>query len=234
IKLINKNKVAIPILLKKGNLQQKFKEAKELIINKQADAIITGINSPTKEVILFAIKNKKGLITSSELILTKNKTLLFADPSVIPFPDSKKLAEIASQSALTLKSINITPKIAFLSYSTKGSASHEKLDEIKKAVKIFKKKNPGIKADGELQLDSALDPKVAKIKNSKIIKGDANILIFPDLNSSNIGIKLVKKFGDAELIGPILQNTKFPINDLSRGCNAKQIYHLAAFTSVQK
>ena len=100
IKLINKNKVAIPILLKKGNLQQKFKEAKELIINKQADAIITGINSPTKEVILFAIKNKKGLITSSELILTKNKTLLFADPSVFPFPDSKKLAEIASKSAL--------------------------------------------------------------------------------------------------------------------------------------
>ena len=171
------------------------------------------------------------------LMVSQNgkKFFTFSDCAVIPEPSPEQLVEIAYQSSLMHKSIlNESPKIAFLSFSTKGSADHYRVKNIQKAVKIFSKKHPNIEFEGELQVDAALDPIVSKnkIQNSKL-KGDANILIFPNLDAGNIGYKLVQRFASYFACGPLLLGLEKPVNDLSRGSTVEDIVLISILTAIQ-
>ena len=232
VNLIEKKKLAEIVLLKEGSIEEKLKTGVELLKSNKIDGIISGATHPSALTIKTAFNFKKGLVSSFFLILWKNKKYLFADCAVIPDPNYEQLAEIAIQTAESAKLFNIKPKIAMLSYSTKGSAKDGTLEKIRKATEIIKKKTDLI-IDGELQLDAAIIPKIAKAKNSNIIKGDANILIFPDLNAGNIGYKLAERFGNAIAVGPILQNLSKPVNDLSRGASVEEIYNVALVTILQ-
>ena len=224
-------KYAEVVLLKDGSVKERLRKAVKLLKCNKVDGIISGATHASSLTIKSAFKFKKGLVSSFFLILFKNKKYLFADCAVIPNPDYKQLAEIAVQTAESAKLLGINPKIAMLSYSTKGSAKDGTLSKIRKATEILKKKN--LIVDGELQLDSAIIPEIAKRKKSKIIKGDANVLIFPDLNSGNIGYKLAEIFGNAIAVGPILQNLSKPVNDLSRSATVEEIYNVGLITILQ-
>ncbi|MBU3193905.1 phosphate acetyltransferase [Clostridium algidicarnis] len=161
--------------------------------------------------------------------------LIFSDCAVNPNPTADELAAIAIATAETAKNLcKIEPKVAMLSFSTMGSAEHELVEKVRNATQIAKDRRPDLDIDGEMQLDAAIVPKVAnqKAPNSKVA-GNANVLIFPDLQSGNIGYKLVQRFGRAEAIGPISQGFAKPINDLSRGCSSEDIVNVVALTAVQ-
>ena len=165
----------------------------------------------------------------------ENGTFIFADSGLEQNPDSNKLACIAGTSAESFKLlVEKEPVVAMLSHSTMGSASHADVDKVVEATKIAKEKFPNYKIDGELQLDAAIVPEVAKSKapNSEVA-GHANVLIFPDLDAGNIGYKLVQRLAKAEAYGPITQGIAAPINDLSRGCSSEDIVGVVAITAVQ-
>lgn len=161
--------------------------------------------------------------------------LVFADCAINPNPNAEELASIAIATAATARSLcGFEPKVAMLSFSTKGSGKHEFVDKVVEATKIAKEKAPELSIDGELQLDAAIVQKVASLKapDSKVA-GKANVLIFPDLQSGNIGYKLVQRIAKAECIGPVSQGFARPINDLSRGCSVDDIVNVVAITAVQ-
>ncbi|MBN2662669.1 MAG: phosphate acetyltransferase [Bacteroidales bacterium] len=165
----------------------------------------------------------------------ENGVILFADCAVHPNPTDKELAEIAVASAKTAKSIGgFEPRIAMLSFSTMGSAEHEMVDKVKSATNIAKQMQPDLIIDGEMQADAAIIESIGQKKapNSGVA-GNANVLVFPDLNSGNISYKLVQRLAKAEAIGPVLQGLAAPINDLSRGCSASDIVNLVAITANQ-
>jgi phosphate acetyltransferase len=161
--------------------------------------------------------------------------LIFADGAVHPNPNEKELAEIAVASANTARAIaGFEPKVAMLSFSTKGSAKHEMVDKVVNATRIAKEMAPDLQIDGELQGDAALIPSIGKSKApGSTIAGHANVLVFPDLNVGNIAYKLVQRLAHAEAIGPILQGMAAPINDLSRGCSVSDIVSMIAITANQ-
>ncbi|MFH1209282.1 MAG: phosphate acyltransferase [archaeon] len=233
-KIIEREKICKPLILKYGSLEQRLEKAIELLNNNQADGIITGSTHSSGMTARLAFKVKNGLVSGAFLMILKNKIFWFADCAIIPNPNEEQLAQITLDSAKEFENLTkIKAKVALLSFSTKGSSQDPSLERVRNAVKIIKQKDRNLIVDGEIQLDAALVPWVAKEKGSKIIKGDANVLIFPDLNSGNIGYKLVERLGNAKAIGPILQNLKKPVNDLSRGCSVQDIVDLAAITSVQ-
>ncbi|MBP7654514.1 phosphate acetyltransferase [Candidatus Dependentiae bacterium] len=160
---------------------------------------------------------------------------IFADCAVLPDPDSETLADIAGSSAKTFELIFETkPVISFLSFSTKGSAEHALVDKVKNAVNIAKQKFPGLEIDGEMQLDAAIVPSVGSKKApGSSVAGRANVLIFPDLNSGNIGYKLVQRLAKAEAYGPIIQGLAKPVSDLSRGCSVEDIVNVGAITALE-
>jgi len=161
--------------------------------------------------------------------------MLFADCAVHPDPTAEELAQIAVSTGKTARVIaGIEPKIAMLSFSTKGSAKHELVDKVIKATEIAKQMAPDMQIDGEMQADAAIVESIGKKKapNSNIA-GKANVLVFPDLQSGNISYKLVQRLAGAEAIGPILQGMAAPINDLSRGCSVSDIVNLIAITANQ-
>ncbi len=168
-----------------------------------------------------------------------DKVLLFADCGVNPNPDAQQLVDIALATCNTYRALfNKQPRVAFLSFSTHGSAQHEILEKVVAAAKMFKEKivaeKLDIVADGEVQADAAIVPSVAKSKApDSELAGSANILIFPDLNAGNIAYKLVQRLGQANAYGPIVQGLARPLNDLSRGCTAEDIYGVAAITVCQ-
>jgi phosphate acetyltransferase len=164
-----------------------------------------------------------------------NGLLVFADCAVMPVPDEKQLAEIAMMTAKTAKKIaGIEPRVAMLSFSTKGSAQHELVDKVANATKIAHELEPELLIDGEMQLDAALVPEVGQLKSpGSKVAGKANVLVFPGLESGNIGYKLVQRLAGAEAIGPVLQGMAAPINDLSRGCSVSDIVNMVAITSNQ-
>lgn len=208
-----------------------------------ADGMVAGAEASTASTVRPALqiikaKKKGGIVSSCFIMFGKNKflrdkCLILADCGVIIHPNEDELCQIAIQSVETYRSLGFSdPKVAFLSFSSKGSAEDESIDIVRKAYEKFKK--TGIVCDGELQFDSAMVEHVAKQKvpNSPL-KGDANILIFPDINSGNICYKAMQYMGGVNAIGPILQGLKKPVNDLSRGCVPMDIVTATAVTILQ-
>ena len=211
-----------------------------------ADGEVAGAQNTTGNVLrpaLQIIKTAPGVkvVSGAFILITKASqygaegTLLFGDCAVMPNPNAEELAQIAISSAATAKTlVGIDPKVAMLSFSTKGSAKHENVDKVTEATRIAKELDPTLALDGELQVDAALDPKTGASKApGSSVAGKANVLIFPDLQAGNIGYKLVQRLGGAEAIGPILQGIAMPVNDLSRGCSVEDVYYMVAITSNQ-
>jgi len=212
----------------------------------QADGLVSGAIHTTGDLLrpgLQIIKTAPGIstVSSAFIMMVPNSEygeaglLLFADCAVNPQPTAEELASIAISTADTAKSLcNIEPKVAMLSFSTKGSAKHELVDKVTEATEMAKKLRPDLDIDGELQLDAAIVKKVAELKApSSKVAGSANVLVFPDIQAGNIGYKLVQRFAKAEAIGPICQGFAKPINDLSRGCSFEDIVNVVAVTAVQ-
>ena len=208
-----------------------------------ADGMVAGAENTTANTVrpaLQVIKTKKkgGIASSCFLMFGKNKflkekPLIIADCGVNTHPNADELCQIASQSVETFLSLGLgEPKVAFLSFSSKGSAQDDSVTVVREAYEKFKKK--GVKCDGELQFDSAMVESVAKHKSpDSQIEGDANILIFPDLNSGNICYKAMQYIGGLNAVGPILQGLNKPVNDLSRGCSVEDIVMVTAVTALQ-
>ena len=198
-------------------------------INTTADVLRAGIQIIGTAPDITSVSSS-FLMVLPEFLGAKDKLFIFADSAVIPDPDPSQLASIAISSAKTMQDLTgEEPKVAMLSFSTKGSAQHELVDKVLEATGIAKELKPDLKIDGELQADSAIIPQVAQKKcPDSIIGGNANVLIFPDLNSGNIAYKLVQRMGKAEAIGPIIQGLAKPANDLSRGCSVDDIVNVVA------
>ncbi len=165
----------------------------------------------------------------------KYPAYIFSDCAVIPYPTAEQLADIAVASADSMAKIcEIEPKVAMLSFSTKGSASHEAVDKVRSAYNIVKESHPEIDIDGELQLDASIVESVGKQKaKGSTVAGEANVLVFPNLDAGNIGYKIAQRFGNCMAIGPVMQGLALPVNDLSRGCVAEDIAATAAITALQ-
>ena len=211
-----------------------------------ADGMVSGATHPTADVMrpaLQIIKTKPGIKTASTFFVMccdkkefgDDGVLMFADCTLNQFPDSQQLAEIAVTTADSYAAFcDNEARVAMLSHSTKGSASHEMVDKVVNATKIAQEMRPDIKLDGELQLDAAI---VLSVGNQKApgspVAGKANVLVFPDIDAGNIGYKLVQRFAGAEAYGPIIQGLAKPVNDLSRGCFANDIVAVIAMTAFE-
>ena len=217
-----------------------------MIKNGDADGEVAGAENATGDVLRPAfqyVKTKPGIsvVSGAFLMILKDKQfgddglMVFADCAVHPNPTDKELAEIAVATGETTRAIaGIEPRIAMLSFSTKGSAKHEMVDKVVNATKLAKEMDPSLKIDGELQADAAIIEAIGQNKApGSEIAGKANVLVFPTLETGNITYKLVQRLAGAEAVGPVLQGMAAPINDLSRGCSVSDIVNLVAITANQ-
>ena len=252
------DKLANSLYELRKNKGMTLKKAKELLLTDYmyyacmlvkegyADGAVSGACHSTSNTLrpaLQILKTTPNVKLVSAFFLMKvpnceygyNGAFIFADSGLVQNPNYEELASIAGTSAQSFKLLTqASPKVAILSHSTKGSASHPDVDKVIKATQLAQKLYPKYDIDGELQLDAALVPSVAKTKAaSSKVAGHANVLVFPDLDAGNIGYKLVQRLAKAEAYGPITQGISQPINDLSRGCTVKDIVGVVAITSIQ-
>ncbi len=217
-----------------------------MVANGEADAMVAGAAHPTSAVFkaalkMIGLKRNRSIASSFFLMESDNKkvgekgSFLFADCAIVPQPSERELAVIACMTAESAAEIfGWKPRVAFLSFSTKGSSSHPSADRVSRAAKEVENMEADFVFDGELQFDAAVIPSVAKRKDpAGKIEGKANVLVFPDLNSANIGYKITERLGGFTATGPILQGFKKPINDLSRGCSVDDIVSVSCFTALQ-
>ncbi|MCX6010081.1 MAG: phosphate acetyltransferase [Chloroflexi bacterium] len=213
----------------------------------EADCMVAGLSHTTGEVVMASemiIGLQEGISTVSSMGIVsipgyegpEGNLLVIADCAVCPAPEPNELADIAISTADTVRSLmGWEPRVALLSFSTKGSASHERVDKVVKALEIVHERRPDLLIDGELQLDSAIVPEVAakKVPGDSPVAGRANILIFPDLNAGNIGIKLIQRFANGVAYGPMLQGFAKPVSDLSRGAPVEEIVGAITMVAVR-
>lgn len=206
-----------------------------------ADGMVSGAIHSTADTVrpaLQIIKTKPGISrTSGVFLMSRESTdqrFMFADCAINIDPNAQELSEIALNTADTARIFDIDPKIAMLSFSTKGSAKAPQAEKVREATQLAKGRQPELAIDGELQFDAAFVPSTAEVKApDSDVAGQANVFIFPDLQSGNIGYKIAQRLGMFEAIGPILQGLNKPVNDLSRGSSAEDIYKLAIITAAQ-
>lgn len=212
----------------------------------KVDAMVSGSLTPTAKTVrasLIIVKPKAGIKTVSgsfvmvvpNCVFGNEGAFIYADCGVVPEPTSEQLADIAISSADSArKLLNMEPKVAFLSFSTHGSADAPSVQKIKDGIRILKSRNPDFAFDGEMQFDAAVEPVIAKSKfPESLVAGKANVMIFPDLNAGNIAYKITQRLGKAEAYGPLLQGVSKPVNDLSRGATPDDILVVSAITIAQ-
>ena len=214
-----------------------------MVSNGDADGLVAGAVTPTGDVLkaairIVGIKAESKWVSSSFFMISPSaeKAYTFADCAVIPEPTSDQLASIAGESAFFHRLLSgEEPRVAFLSFSTKGSASHRRVTHVRRAVKTFSEIHPDILHDGELQVDSAIVPAVASHKvNDSPLQGNASVLIFPTLDAGNIAYKITERLAGYTAWGPLLQGLNKPVHDLSRGCSSSDIFNVATIAAMQK
>ena len=234
-----RKKKGLTIEQAKKLLTQPIYVATMMVKTNFCDGLVYGATHPTAETLrpaLQIIGMKKGVKWASSyfIMLHEKKVLFFADCAFNINPNEEQLRDIAIATANSAKEFGFKPKVAMLSFSTMGSGQSELVTKVQNATELVRKMRPDIIIGGELQFDAAFVPSVAKLKapNSPI-KGDANIFVFPDLNSGNIGYKIAQRLANDKPIGPITQGLALPVNDLSRGCTVEEVIEVSALTAVQ-
>lgn len=210
-----------------------------LVYVNKADGLVSGAIHSTADTVrpaLQIIKTKEGVRKTSGvfIMVREDEKYVFADCAINISPDSQDLAEIAIESAKTAKMFDLEPRVAMLSFSTKGSAKSPETEKVANALVEAKNRDPLLIIDGEFQFDAAFVPSVAAQKApDSPLQGDANVFVFPSLEAGNIGYKIAQRLGNFEAVGPILQGLNRPVNDLSRGCNEEDVYKLSLITASQ-
>ncbi|WP_347862163.1 phosphate acetyltransferase [Salimicrobium sp. PL1-032A] len=210
-----------------------------LVYMNEADGLVSGAVNSTADTVrpaLQIIKTKEGIKkTSGVFVMVRDdEKYVFADCAINISPDSQDLAEIAMASADTAKLFDVDPRVAMLSFSTKGSAKSPETEKVEEALNIVKEQRSDLVIDGEFQFDAAFVPSVAQKKAPESpLEGKANTFIFPSLEAGNIGYKIAQRLGNFDAVGPVLQGLNQPVNDLSRGCNSDDVYKLAIITAAQ-
>jgi phosphate acetyltransferase len=210
-----------------------------LVYANKADGLVSGAAHSTADTVrpaLQIIKTKEGVKKTSGvfIMVREDEKYVFADCAINIAPDSADLAEIAIESAKTARMFDIDPRVAMLSFSTKGSAKSPETEKVSQAVEEALRREPLLIVDGEFQFDAAFVPSVAQKKApDSPLQGDANVFVFPSLEAGNIGYKIAQRLGNFEAVGPILQGLNRPVNDLSRGCDQEDVYKLALITAAQ-
>lgn len=230
----------------KTNQEQAYEMLKDenyfgtmMLYLRMVDGMVSGATHPTGDTVrpaLQIIKTAEGMnrISGAFVMQRDDQRYVFADAAINIEIDAETMADIAIQSAQTAESFGIDPRVAMLSFSTKGSAKHQLADKVAEATKIVQDKNPKLKVDGELQFDAAIDPIVGKSKAPESdVAGAANVFVFPSLEAGNIGYKIAQRLGGYEALGPILQGLAKPVSDLSRGADQEDVYKVAIITAVQ-
>src|SRR5699024_5430960 len=210
-----------------------------LVYMNEADGLVSGAVHSTADTVrpaLQIIKTKEGVRKTSGafVMVREDERYVFADCAINISLEAEDLAEIASESAKTAELFDIDPRVAMLSFSTKGSAKSDDTEKVVKALELAKEKDSSLVIDGEFQFDAAFVPSVAEKKApDSVLKGNATVFVFPSLEAGNIGYKIAQRLGGFEAVGPILQGLNKPVNDLSRGCNTDDVFKLALITAAQ-
>jgi malate dehydrogenase (oxaloacetate-decarboxylating)(NADP+) len=210
-----------------------------MLRNGQTDGLVAGTSLNYQDTIrpalrIIGLQPETRVTAGMYMILQRDRTVFFADTTVNITPDADTLAEIALLTATEVAHLGFTPRVAMVSFSNFGSSTHPLAQKVRQATEIVRNRAPHLSIDGEMQIDPALDPDLAHAEFPfSEIQGDANILVFPSLESANVAYKLMTRLGEAEAIGPILLGMNKPVNVLSRGCSSEDVFNMAAYTVAQ-